>query len=101
MLSDDARKRLTAYCPKVHAILIDPFLADKDKDALIMSALIARIIEKGEWEAFYFFGIQKYKVDHIYTVFPDADAKYIAWLISSPAHFAEVVGEWLTTKGEK
>ena len=49
-MDESRRKRLTAYCPEIELIFKKawPFdlLSDRERDALIMSALIARISEQ-------------------------------------------------------
>lgn len=40
------------------------------------------LVRAGKWGEFYAFAIQKYKIDHIYSAFPDADAKFDDWLHS-------------------
>jgi hypothetical protein len=109
-MDESRRKLLITYCPKVLTILEDGILDVNEKAALIMSALISRIISKGEWEEFckYVLSAWYEKVwvgikqrgysfpsmaDDKPAHFVDINPALFAWLISSPAHFAEVVGE--------
>ncbi len=116
-MTDESRKRLIAYCPKIYTILkAYKDFPKEDADALIMSALISRIIAKGEWEEFckYVLSAWYEKVwvgikqrgysfpsmaDDKPAHFVDINPALFAWLISSPAHFVEVVGEWIEKEG--
>ena len=94
-MDESRRKRLIAYCPEVELISRNPFLLDSEKAALIMSALISAIISKGEWEEFMSFVWKAYVKAHPKE---GGTLDCSAWLIHPPAHFAEVVGEWLELK---
>jgi hypothetical protein len=98
---ESRRKRLIAYCPSIELILDTHGtygrLDQVERDAIVAHILTARIISKGEWYKFLRFAEKSYK--HLLETKHDRGCHctychdYMAWLISDPAHFAEVVGE--------
>jgi len=91
-MTDDRRKRLIAYCPGILDIEAD-FPNPRARAALIMFALIARIIEKGEFPEFARYARKQFWSGHKGSDFYDGEISFFQWLLSSPAHFAEVAGE--------
>ena len=111
-MDESRRNRLIAYLGECWHICSLPYPIDCDKCRYKkiygcwrtfttwtdMGALISRIIEKGEWEKFETFAHWKFRQDANKLQFK-FDASFIQWLISDPAHFAEVAGEWVEREG--
>jgi len=66
-----------------------------------MAALMAKIIEKGEWLKFTNFSHDKWYHDDTLECPDNASAEswYMQWLMNPPS-FCEVAGEWVEKKGE-
>jgi len=96
-LSDDARKRLEAYCPKVKMYLNSPFYLDEEKDILIAAALTRRIQERGEWRDFHAFARNAWldSISPYQSRFYIDEQTFTQWLLD-PARFAELVDGALT-----
>ena len=112
-MNESRRKRLITYLGECWHICSLPYPIDCDKCRYKkiygcwrtfttwtdMGALISRIVEKGEWDKFLRFAEKSYKQmlesKHDRGCHCTYCHDYMAWLISSPAHFAEVAGEWL------
>jgi hypothetical protein len=54
--------------------------------------VIEKLVEKGEWEDFYYYFLDKSPLDHMYNC--------IAWLLSDIERFCQLVADWLKEKKE-
>lgn len=88
---------LETYCPEIARIKKSwpNMLSDQDKADLIAAALIRRIKEKGEWEKFTDFSMEKWTDSNCYV---DMDvSEFTAWL-TDPSTLIRVAGEWAGRK---
>lgn len=106
-MDNETLKRLEGYCPEITPILNDAnlydLLTEHERLTLIADALRRRIIERGEWEAFYWFAeiawIEVASASE--DIIPGKTAMtFIRWL-TDPETFIRVTEQWIRTKGEK
>ena len=89
-LTDDDRKRLTEFCPKMDAYRHFIF-TDEEREALAMVAVKEKLVETGKWDQFCEFSYLRYfKQDKVFRSTVD----FIDWLFT-PARFCKLVAEWL------
>jgi len=92
------RKRLEDFCPiiKVYNKAIYLTLLEQERLQLCAHALVLKLEEKGMWMRFHSFAGWKWP-----AIAPENehDWRFTYWLISDPARFCEMVGEFLKQKG--
>ena len=94
-MNDDSRKRLYNYLGEDMEALCRIGMDRGDFDHWRdLGALVEKIMEKGEWETFWF-----YVYNNIWeTEEPAYPVNYAKWLFANPTRFCELVAEWLKGK---
>ena len=84
--------RQTAKTHAEHCHISRPFTTPADAHALVL-----KLEEKGMWEGFVIHMFYKYFKGNILSL-NDQLTRFIYWLISDPARFCKMVGEYLKEK---